>query len=157
MEAVEDKIFAAFCKALSLKNIREVRDILLPSLVGLYAEIHVLMRIAFSFSRHTRVLSLLAFLPPHWVIHLASLFVNPFYTHQYEERELKAMREWEEKLASLRDHRDKLRAQLDYEEGRLRVLRFRRLPLSSLVSFCGVQDAMPESEWLQSASLYSLS
>ncbi|EWM20420.1 cohesin complex subunit [Nannochloropsis gaditana] len=59
MEAVEDKIFAAFCKALSLKNIRE-----------------------------------------------------------YEERELKAMREWEEKLASLRDHRDKLRAQLDYEEGR---------------------------------------
>lgn len=37
---------------------------------------------------------------------------------EYEERELKAMREWEEKLSSLSDHIDRLRAQLDYEEGR---------------------------------------
>lgn len=46
----------------------------------------------------------------------------PIHIHpQYEERELRAVKGWDDKLAQLRDHRDKLRAQLEYEEGQLYV------------------------------------
>lgn len=37
---------------------------------------------------------------------------------QYEEREGKAMAAFEAKLGRVRDHRDKLQAQLEYEEGK---------------------------------------
>jgi hypothetical protein len=44
--------------------------------------------------------------------------IAPSKPPQYEEREGKALAEFDAKLARVRDHREKLQAQLEYEEGK---------------------------------------